>query len=172
MIRKLFVNSPVAVDAAGFLPSPLRKDLLTNPWDKRQNYQQIFGGAERFSLSPAEGERAGVRGKCLSANDPFHIPHLRSTPHPDPTAVELAKRPLNRNTLKREHQTGCGTFGVQALACLGANSTAVHPDPLPFQRGEGSDREEVANPAVSSATPLPGPFTSGRNSWQSLNMPV
>jgi len=36
-----------------------------NPRDKRQSYEQIFRGAERFSLSPAEGVRAGVRGTVV-----------------------------------------------------------------------------------------------------------
>ena len=35
-----------------------------NPWDRRHSWEQACGAAERFSLSPAEGERAGVRGKA------------------------------------------------------------------------------------------------------------
>ena len=59
----------------------------------------VAASAERFSFSPAEGERAGVRGKGLATIEQFLLHHLRPTPH---------------------------------------------PDPLPFRRGEGSDREEVA----------------------------
>ena len=57
--------------------------------------EKTSGAAEGSSLSPAEGESAGVRGKT-------------------PTDIE---QPL--------HQT-------------------PHPGPLPFRRGEGSDRETVA----------------------------
>src|SRR5229473_5738333 len=46
---------------------PLWTPLLMNPQDRRQNDNQASKVGEAFSLSPAEGERAGVRGKQPSA---------------------------------------------------------------------------------------------------------
>ena len=64
---------------------------MKKPWDGRQNCDQIYCDAERFSLSPAEGERAGVRGNRRAAVDKIHDRHrLRPTPHPDPLPFRLA----------------------------------------------------------------------------------
>ena len=57
--------------------------LLINPWARRQICELISDDAEGVSLSPAEGERAGVRGKSLAAIDQFHVSHNHPTPHPD-----------------------------------------------------------------------------------------
>ena len=47
-------------------------------------WRRVFAGCVRFSLSPAEGERAGVRGKTTAVIDAIRIRHCRSPPHPDP----------------------------------------------------------------------------------------
>ena len=78
---------------------------MMNPLARIQSYDKIVGDVERFSLSPAEGERAGVRGKSCAAIDQFQVQHLHPT---------------------------------------------SHPDPLPYRRGEGSDRQDVAYGTVSS----------------------
>jgi hypothetical protein len=46
------------------------------------------------------------------------------------TAIELASRRANRNTLKREHRTGFRAFGVHALACLWLGLMAMLPHPF------------------------------------------
>ncbi len=38
--------------------------LLINRWDRRHSWEEACGAAKRFSLSPAEGERTGVRGEA------------------------------------------------------------------------------------------------------------
>ena len=40
---------------------PRPRFFLGKPWDRRQNCEQIYCDAERFSLASAEAERAGVR---------------------------------------------------------------------------------------------------------------
>ncbi len=54
--------------------------LLINPRDRRPNRKQIFGGAERFSLAPAEGERAGVRGNLRPLTAPSRSRPFRFDP--------------------------------------------------------------------------------------------
>ena len=63
---------------------------MMNPGDRRQNCAQIFGGAERLSLSPAEGERAGVRGNPRTAIDKLLVEHHPRPPHLDPLPFRLA----------------------------------------------------------------------------------
>ena len=74
------------MDADGHRSDELKQSIRPT---RLPDCEEPSGAAERFSLSPAEGEKAGVRGKA----PPVHV--LHATPH---------------------------------------------PDPLPFRRGEGSDR--------------------------------
>ena len=55
-----------------------------NPQDRRQNDNEASEVGEAFSLSPAEGERAGVRGKSLLPFDQIHAQPFDATPHPVP----------------------------------------------------------------------------------------
>ncbi len=55
-----------------------------NPQDRRQNDNEAAEVGEAFSLSPAEGERAGVRGKSLVPVDQIHAHPIDATPHPVP----------------------------------------------------------------------------------------
>ncbi len=66
--------------------------LLRNPRDTRQNHQT----GERYSLSPAEGERAGVRGKVCSVSG--------ASPNPSPWPSPLPKgrgNPLQARVVQR-----------------------------------------------------------------------
>ncbi len=53
-------------------------------WKKQQSGEQISCGGERFSLPPAEGERAGVRGKHRAPIRRQFVQQRGKTPHPDP----------------------------------------------------------------------------------------
>jgi hypothetical protein len=59
-----------------------------NPQDRRQNCKQAFDASEALSLSPAEGERAGVRGKNRDSVDQIHAQCFDGTPHPAPFQAE------------------------------------------------------------------------------------
>ena len=60
------------------------QNSLVNHCGDSQRCEKITGVAERFPLSPAEVERAGVRGKCIETIDQARVPHHHPTPHPDP----------------------------------------------------------------------------------------
>ena len=62
---------------------------LLTPTAERWFSFVVVASAERLSLSPAEVERVGVRGKGLATIDQFRLHHLRSTPHPDPSEGEM-----------------------------------------------------------------------------------
>ncbi len=70
--------------------------LLMKPRDRRYSWEQACGAAQRVSLSPAEGERAGVRGKRRTAIDQRHVPHPHATPHPDPLAFRRGEEGRRR----------------------------------------------------------------------------
>jgi hypothetical protein len=146
-----------------------------NPQDRRQSCKPAFEGSETFSLSPAEGERAGVRGKNRVPIDQVHVKHFDAIPHPFPTAVELMDNtadkvqgspspPAAGGEGRGEEGHFCSTFpspqpsprsflagrGRSITLAASLNSTAAHPIPLPYPRGEGIRHRSVVHPADPS----------------------
>ena len=63
---------------------PLASALLGAACNRRPSRDEISSAAKRFTLSSAEGERAGVRGNPRAAIHKLRVQHRRQTPHPDP----------------------------------------------------------------------------------------
>ena len=142
-------------------PTSHIRRLLPSEWDRRPSWEPARRAAEQFSLAPAEGERAGVRGKSCTANDQRHVPHLHATPHPDPLLFGRGEGSRRRDVVPARRAAEQFSFALaegERAGARGKSGTVIdsrhvphphatpHPDPLPFRRGEGNRRRDAVHP--------------------------
>ena len=154
----------------------------------------MAGGAEQFSLAPAEGERAGVRGQSATASDSNSSPTSQPTPshglgqsrrgsslspreeragrEPERGVLQRIQcllSPALSSLLRREERESPPSSGSGGQSA-NSRSEISHPDPLPFRRGEGSDRGKASNSTAASVSRRIGMLnlTGGALIWWGL----
>src|SRR5947209_6376056 len=110
--------------------------ILMSPQDRRQNDNELSEVGEAFSLSPAEGERAGVRGKVSSPVDQIRAQPIDATPHPFPLPFPRGEGMHHRSVVYPADSLVIDPFGATSASWQPA-LFAHAPAPIDEKRGAG-----------------------------------
>ena len=131
------------------------KNSLMNHSGKKPSSERTISGGERFSLSPAEGERAGVRGKCLEAIDQSRVPDYHSTPFHGPERLLSPSLSSIQNGGEGGRRPGEEAHRGSWVQSANFGSGNSHPGPLPLRGRAGEALRTAADLRVSSSL-IPG----------------